>query len=324
MAEAEMAKTNGLFRLEFDYDDQTVKPLLEGFKKEFAFVKDVKFASLQNVENYQVVFLELQAGRAPRMDGIGVSAEIIEDWVKAGVVQKPPVDYKELASSLPSSWGKLDERGIDPNGYFVNLIGNVRGIAYNNEIIPAEKAPKTWDDCLRPDLQGKVGLETRIKLVSFMTDPSIKPWFTQQWLPAMKNQSVFTRGMSKALETMASGELLAHCGINYNTTMRAIDRNKFPLTFVLPDPYTLELGVPLHIPKGSVAPATTQLFGAYTATKGQEHVAKSWEELPWYPNGTLAKLLAGGQKASVCDAKCLSQVDQVQEEYSNILGIPGQ
>jgi ABC-type Fe3+ transport system substrate-binding protein len=310
--------------MEFDYDDKTIKPLLDGFQKEFPFVKTVKFASLQNVENYQVVFLELQAGRAPRMDAIGVSNELLGDWVKAGVVEKPVIPFKEVAASLPSGWSKLDDRGVDPDGYFVNIIGNVRGITYNHELIAKDKAPKNWDDCLRPEFKGKVGLETRIKVQSFMVDPAVRPWFTQQWLPAMKDHAKLTRGMSQALETMASGEILLHCGINYNTTMRNVDRNKFPLTFVLPDPYPVELGVPMHTPKGSPAPATSELFAVYAATKGQEHVATSWEELPWYPNGTLAKLLGGGQKASVCNAACLSQGDRAQDEYSKILGIPGQ
>jgi ABC-type Fe3+ transport system substrate-binding protein len=324
MAEAEMAKSNGLLRAEFDFDEQTVKPLLDGFAKEFPFVKEVKFASLQNVENYQVVFLELQAGRPPRMDLIGVASEFREDWPKAGVVVDPPVPYAELAQELPSGWPPLDQRGIDPNGRSVNIISNVRGIVYNHDLVPKEQAPKNWADCLRPEWKGKVVFETRIQHLPFMLDPSVRPWYTGQFLPAMKDQAVFVRGLSQSLESMASGEYLVHCSNQYNTTMRNVDRNKFPLTFVLPDPYPVELGVALHVPKGSPAPATAQLFAVYAATKGQEHVAKSWEELPWYPHGTLARLFTANQKAIFCDATCIAQGGSAQAEYAKILGLVGQ
>ena len=60
-------------------------------------------------------------------------------------------------------WPEINQKQVDPSGWALDLAGNGRAIAYNPKLVPPKLVPKTWDECARPELRGKVVLDPRHK-----------------------------------------------------------------------------------------------------------------------------------------------------------------
>ena len=150
-----MAKTNGKFPILLDLDAKEVVPVIQAFQKEFPFVKDAPYTRMNRTEEFQRLIIEVKAGRTPEYE---IGHAQFEAWTQlrdAGMFVKPPFSYQQLAKALPASWGPLDERAIDNDGYYIAASALVRIIAYNKNLVAANKIPKKLDDCADPAWRGK-------------------------------------------------------------------------------------------------------------------------------------------------------------------------
>jgi ABC-type Fe3+ transport system substrate-binding protein len=265
----------------------------------------------------QRMLMEARVGRNPPFDILNISHESWPDYAKAGLFPKPLFSYKALIKALPKGWTTPDPRIVDPNDEYMATTGLARGIAYNKNAV-ADKAPKDWKDCLDPLWRGKVVYDPRPKLNSFQHDPKTRQWYLD-WLGGLvKNKVVLGRGQTENIERVAAGEYPMFCGVNYYSTMRAIEAGA-PLAFVLPDPFAMEFGTQIHVVKWSATPATTQLFVLWLATKGDQ---PRYREFPWKPGVDIAPL-AKGKYMAVCDVECLNKSTEYIKLHSKILGLPG-
>jgi hypothetical protein len=321
-SKAEVAKRGGKITVSTNWTSEQAAPILDAYRKDFPFVTQTVFQRVRRIEDSQRMLLEYQGGRTPSVDVSSVAQEAWPEFRAAGVFVKAPVSYRELGKFLPKDWPRLDPRVIDSEGYFLATSGASRGIAYNKNMVPAEKAPKGWDDCLNPMWKGKIVYDPRPKLTALQHDPKTRQAHLH-WLKKMlENQVVFVRGIAEGLEKVAAGEYPIFCGTNYHNAMPIIDEGA-PLVFFLPDPFAFETAVQVFVTKWSL-PATTQLFALWTATKAQPIVdAKGYRGLPWIP-GTRIYNMAKGKYAAICDPECLRKSsDLYNAEHNRILGIPG-
>jgi ABC-type Fe3+ transport system substrate-binding protein len=314
----EMTKKSGKVLIGTDWTRDEAKPVLTGFKKDFPFVEAPSFERLRTTEEMQRMLMETQAGRTPAFDIVNISHESWPNYQKAGLFPKPPFSYKALIKALPKGWTTPDQRIVDPEDEYMATTGLARGIAYNKNLVPATKVPNDWKDCLDPTWRGKVIYDPRPKLNSFQHDSKTRQWYLN-WLEGLvKNKVVLGRGQTENIEKVASGEYPIFCGVNYYSTMRAIEAGA-PLEFVLPDPFAMEFGTQIHVVKWSTTPATTQLFVLWLATKGEQ---PRYREFPWRPDVDIAPL-AKGKYMAVCDVECLNKSTEYIKIHSKILGLPG-
>ena len=317
-SKGEMAKRGGKVVIGTDWTNDEAKPVLNGFKKDFAFVEAPTFERLRTVEEMQRMLMEAKTGRTPALDIANISHESWPDYKKAALFPKPSFSYKALIKALPKGWVTPDPRIVDPQDEYMATTGLARGIAYNRNVVPADKAPKDWKDCLDPLWRGKVLYDPRPKLNAFQHDSKTRQWYLN-WLEGLvKNKVVLGRGQTENIEKLASGEYSMFCGVNYYSTMRAIEVGA-PLAFVLPDPFAMELGTQFHVLSWSAVPATTQLFVVWLATKGEQ---PRYREFPWRPGVDIAPL-ARGKYMAVCDVDCLNKSSQYIKIHAKILGLPG-
>ena len=321
-SKSEVAKKGGKITIALNWTNPQGKAIVDEFKKDFSFVKETKFERVRTVEEAQRALMEYKAGRPQQIDVTTISDELWPTYHEAGAFVKPPFEYQRLAKALPEGWPALDPRVIDPNGYFLATTGAVRGIAYNNTLVPPDKAPKRWEDCLDPMWRGKVLYDPRPKLTSLQHDPKTRAAHLKWLRGLVENKVVLNRGMDENLQKVAAGEFPINCAANYHNAMPMIDEGA-PLGFVLPDPIPLELGTQMFVTKWTL-PATTQLFALWAATKAQPIVEKSgYRGFPWDPT---SRKYAMAQKKyiAVCGPDCLRlSADKYDPEHAKILKLPG-
>jgi ABC-type Fe3+ transport system substrate-binding protein len=322
-SQKELDKKNGELTIGLEWVEELANNTLKSFQQEFPSIKKLTFIRMSKVETMQRLLLEVQQGTVPKFDITTISSEVWSDYRKAGLFLKPAFDYRSLAKSLPPDWGTIDARAIDPKGYYIAGTALIRGgLVYNSETIPADKAPKGWEDCVNPMYKGKVLFDPRNKSAGFQHDPKTREWFLKWLKNLVANQVVLNRGQIENIEKVAGGEFPLFCGVNYYSAMPLIEKGA-PVKYVLPDPYPLEFGTQIHVLKWSQTPATTQLFAVWMASKGQEALGKyAFRSFPWKPN-TPIYALAKGKYAAICDVECINKSDQYEKEVADILKLPG-
>jgi ABC-type Fe3+ transport system substrate-binding protein len=322
MSKAEMAKNAGKLSAVLEMNPSEMNPVLDGFRKQFSFVKEFTYDRMNRTEEFQRMIIESQAGRPPSQDVLHVQFEAWPQMRDAGMFKKPPFLYTQLAKSLPKGWHPPDPRAIDPNGYYLSTSALIRIIAYNKNTVPADKAPKSYGDCLDPMWRGKFLYNVRSVLTPLQHDPKTREAHLKWLKGIVENKAVYVRQQTEGLEKLAAGEYHLFCGVNYTSTIRMI-REGAPLGLVFPDPYAMDFAQRLHILKWSKNPATGQLFAVWTATKGQPLVEKHTDRgFPWSP-GTESHTLAKGKYAAVCEATCAAKMDEYLAEHAKLLGLPG-
>lgn len=319
---AEMTRSKGKFSVLLDLDRKEVVPVIQAFQKDFSFVTDPAYSRMNRTEEFQRMVLEVKAGRTPDYD---IGHAQYEAWIElrdAGMFAKPPFPYPQLVKALPASWGSLDPRAIDVNGYYLAASALVRIIAYNKNNVSEDKIPKRVEDCLDPAWKGKFLYNTRPLMVALQHDPKTREGYLKFLKGIPENKGVFVRQQTEGLERLAAGEYAFYCGVNYNTTLRMI-REGAPLGIAFPDPYAVDFGQRIHVFKWSKNPATGQLFAAWMATKGQPAVEEYMDRgFPWNPQ-TSAYKLAKGKYAAICDHNCAAKMDQYLEEHGQLIQLPG-
>jgi ABC-type Fe3+ transport system substrate-binding protein len=322
MAKGEIAKKSGKVTIAINWTNPQGKAIAEEFKKDFSFIKESKFERVRTVEESQRALMEFKAGRPQQIDVTMVSDESWPAYQEAGAFVKPPFEYEKLAKTLPQGWPSLDPRVIDPQGYFLSTTGAVRGIAYNKNLVSADKVPKRWEDCIDPMWRGKVLYDPRPKLTALQHDPKTREAHLKWLRGLLDNKVVLNRGMDENLQKVAAGEFPINCAANYHNAMPMIDEGA-PIGFVLPDPIPLELGTQMFVTKWTM-PATTQLFAIWAATKAQPVVEKSgYRGFPWDP-ASRKYPMAQKKYVAVCGPDCLRlAAEKYDQEHARILKLPG-
>ena len=322
-SKSELVKVGGKINIGLDWKKGDAGPVMAAFKKDFPFIKEIKYARETGVGPFGRYLISIKQGQNPPHDIMHVASEFQDQYLKAGAFQKPMFDYNALNASLPSGWPKLHKNALDPKGDFVSTTGNARGIIWNTKLVAASKAPTTWASCLDPAWKGKVLIDARNKLQAFQYDPNQRPRHIAWLKKLVDNDVMIIRGQGSIVRKIAGGEFPIACGINYHTAYRSIERSGVKnVKFTFAESIPLELGTRLYIPKWSRTPATAQLFALWAATEGQEPLGKfAYRGFTWNPKAH--KYAASqGKYISLCGAECATGWTKFNKEYPKLLKIP--
>jgi ABC-type Fe3+ transport system substrate-binding protein len=322
-AQAEVAKKEGKIIVALELQDDAAKPVLEGFRAEFPFIKEITYERVRTTEQMQRLLIEAKSGKTPRYDVVHISDDSWADFTAAGMFPKPPFAYSTLISTLPADWPKPDPRSVDPEGLYIATSFLARGIAWNTKLLPKAQEPTGWSTCTDPKYRGKIMYDPRAKLTALQYDPKTRTFFLGWLKDLVANKLVLQRGQSEGLEKLSAGEYPLFCGVNYHSTMTLVDQGA-PIGFMFPDPYPLEFGGQIHVVQWSQTQATTQLLVVWLATKGQALMEKyAYRGSPLDPAGRKYPL-AQGKYSAICDTTCIAKTAEYDKEHAQILGLPGQ
>ena len=322
MSKAEMGKKGGKLSFGNNWTPRQAKPVLKEFTKDFPFVKEVIFTRMRTVDFSQRMLLEYKSGRSPEYDVPMVTTEAWSQYEEAGAFLKPPFGYKELIKARPANWPAPDPRVVDPKGFYMYTAGSARGIAYNKNLVPKDKAPKGWDDCLDPMWRGKLIYDPRPKLTGLWYDPKTREMHVKWLKGLMKNGVTLNRGMSENLMKLIAGEFQVNCGANYHNAMPLIDDGA-PLEFFFPDPFPIDFSSQIHVVKWSKTPGTAQLLALWLASKAQALIDKvSYRGFPW-DTSSRKYPMAKNKYVAICAADCSLELQEYAKVHAKILKLPG-
>ena len=292
-------------------DEGSANKILKEFSRKFGIKSKAKL--WRGPAIHQRTLIEIQSGRKVSADVMDPGRESRQQFLEAGVFEKPPFDYYKVWPDIPKVLN-------DPSGWALNVNGSSRAIAYNSRTVPPELVPKSWDDCTRPEFKGKVTLDARHKLYPLHWHR--REWFLD-WVKRMVANGVKVfRGQTEMLQFVVGGAYVMLCGAQPYTVQDLIDQGAKELKIAVPGELLVEIADADFIRKGSPHPHAGQLLVGWLATEGQPYLDK--EELRGFPwvKGTFNAKLAEGHKVLLCDPECTLKADEMSREYVRALGLP--
>lgn len=257
--------------------------VLKGFAQKYPAIK-IEASRMSGGASRERIFSE-SLGGVVEYDLVDVSSEVQAKFVKAGVVAGP-FDWRRLFANVP-------ERHVSPDGRFLAVGFSTHVLAYNPTLVPGERVPKKWEDCLDPYWKGKFVVDARPKTLAGLA----LEWGdekTLQYAGRLKaNNPIWKRGQAETLTQLAAGEYSMICGAYYQSTHRVLRRDpKANLAISVPREVPSSMGESLAILKGAQNPNAGLLVAGWLASaEGQKGYDKVGRGSPFVEGSELAQLI---------------------------------
>jgi ABC-type Fe3+ transport system substrate-binding protein len=263
--------------------------VLEGFGKAYPNIK-IDFSPEVEQAVSERVMTEALTGKVD-YDLVNVPSSLQGSFRKAGVLAGP-LEWRRIFPEVPV-------QHFSPDGFLAVVSFIPRVIAYNPSLVPPERVPKTWQDCLDPYWKGRFMVLTR-------PHPLVGLWpawgeeKTIQFAKRLKeNQPVWGRAsnLESALQ-ITVGELPMLCGIHYTTIFNVLRRDpQAKITAVFPSETPIGMGETIGVMKGAKNPNAAFLLAGWLASlEGQKGYEKIGRASPFIEGTDTRKKL---QKAGV-------------------------
>jgi iron(III) transport system substrate-binding protein len=306
----EGAKKEGKLNVSPAFDEKSIPVLVKAFETKYPFIK-VTWTSADGIPAYQRQLFELTAGRS-NLDVFSTNIAFWSEYFKHNVVKK--VDFRGMAKG---GHVNIPEAMIDDSGLVIWLGSYTGVLVYNAKLVPPEKAPKSWEACLDPYYKGKFSVDTK---------PNVLVWLTPAWgaekllgfaRKIKENDPVWSRGNTRNLAMLTSGEILMNCGNYVHSTQRVVSRDP-NIKMVVPDPFPVSFHEPEAIYTGAKNIAAALLWIEFMASKEGQQVAESLEpgRGSFLIEGTLTNKLMKGAKVSLCGDDCRGTEDKLMQRVA--------
>jgi len=234
------AKKGGAIQILSSSEPASYPHLIKSFKNRYPFL-EVKMVETSGTDAAQRFLLELKTGRATEFDVVNLSHDYYPEYL-------PFAKKFDILGMAEQGVLNIPLKMVDPkNRTVVSLATALFVVAYNKNLISAEKVPNSWEDFLKPEFKGrKFMVEVRPLVYSiFASCPEQglgEEWMVNYAKKMRAQEPVWIRGHSRGLASLNSGEQLLHSGTYYHSAVRL--KSKSPkdnvgIKFVEPVPATL-------------------------------------------------------------------------------------
>ena len=308
----EGAKKEGKLRVVPNHDESTIPSLVKGFQKKYPFLQ-VSWGIVGGIEASQRQLFELAAGTS-NADIFSPSSTFFDEYFRKDLIKK--YDFRAMAKA---GHLKIPQEMIDDSGVIVWLGSNTGVISYNTKLVPADKAPKGWESCLDPYFMGKFSVDSKPNILSWLA----ASWGEEKLLAYAKrlkeNKAIFSRGNTRNIAMLGSGEVLMNCGMYIHTMDRLVRKDpSIPIKMVIPDPFPMSYHEPEVVYAHSKNPHGALLWIEFIASKEGQELAESIDpgRGSMLVEGTLAHKLARGTNISLCVGACRQREDKITERIA--------
>ncbi|HWP60296.1 MAG TPA: extracellular solute-binding protein [Candidatus Acidoferrales bacterium] len=279
----QLGSREGMVRIATSWEPENEPIFEKAFNQKYPKIK-IELNRVSGIDTRERILNEAIAGIVDN-DIVNVSGELRQQYIKAGVMAGP-LEWRKLFPGVK-------ETHFSPDGYFVLTAFSKYVIAYNPSLVPKDKVPKRWEDCLDPYWKGKF-----VTLVRPRTFTALyKAWGEEKLLSYAKrlkdNQPVWKSGQSAALTQTAAGEYPMVCGMAYHSIKGVQIRDpKINIAMSIPSELPFHVGEALAVMKGAKHPNAAVLLAGWLLTpEGQKGYDLEGSSSPFVEGTETAKLL---------------------------------
>jgi len=307
MKEGKLYVTPGL-------DDSTIALLLKAFQKKYPFIQ-ADGRVVDGIPAAEKQVLEMSTGKA-NVDAVRLHSTHYSQYFGHNLLAR--YDFKGM---VKAGHLKIPLEMIDDSAGVIVWLGSQFGlISYNSKLVSAEKAPKGWESCLDPAWKGKFSVDTK---------PNIFTWLRPVWgeekivdfsRKLKDNDPVWSRGNTRNMTLLASGEVLMNCGMLLHSVHELLRKDPTaPVKTVIPDPFPMSQQEPEAVYTAAKHPHAALLWIEFLASREGQELAEAEQpgRSSYLVEGTLTnKLVKGGTRLSLCLPDCRIWEDKMMERIA--------
>jgi putative spermidine/putrescine transport system substrate-binding protein len=201
------------------------------------------------------------------------------------IFEKVPVDKVPYLKDVPAKF-------VDPRGLGVFVSGQIIGIAYNTDKI--KTPPRNWNDLLKPEFKGRVGLAgmgstlmsawmVEIARLNGGSEENLEPafQFVKRLLP---NVSAVASNPGSLASLFQQGQI--DISVHYNNNVGDLQAKGVPIALAKPDTGWIHIKSSMHIVKNS---KNVDLAAAYINAALSPEVQTQMAEAPYMVAPTSSK-----------------------------------
>ena len=259
------------------------KQVLQGFNRKYPMIK-VEHTQASGTRRAERVLNEALAGLV-EFDIYDVPGGMGKTFVEKGVLER--VEWRRLFPNILKVH-------LSPDGFFNALGFNLRVIGYNPALVPKERIPKDWSDCLDPYWKGKIAVDTTPRSFVALYNAWGESKILEYAARLKNNQPIWVSNQTQATTQLSTGEFSILCGAHSNTMLRVLRRDsKANVALAIPREVPVAMTENMALMKGAQNPnAAVLLIGWMTASKeGQEAMERLGRGSPYIDGTTTSKLV---------------------------------
>jgi iron(III) transport system substrate-binding protein len=312
------AKAEGQLRALSSMDNAIIKAAVSLFKKKYPFI-DIYVEETAGEAAGQRFLTELKAGMVNNWDIMHIATDFYNEHLP--YVKK--IDVRGMAEhgvlDIPPEMVDTQTRAI------VTLTGDAGAVAYNKNLIAPEKVPDKWDDFLRPEFKGrKFIVDIRPKTHSDLVPAMGLEWVLSYCKKLAAQEPIWVRGGTRSLAAMAAGEYALHSGIDYNSIMRNIHRDRTnALQVKILEPVPIRLSEPETVLHNAAHPHAALLWLEFLGSaEGQAIIDKVDMTASIYSPASAQYKMLQGKKVSLVEVADLPKKPHWMQEIVKAFGFP--
>ena len=299
------AKKEGTLTLYTSTPTDDIQAMIDGFRGKYGISIQVWRSGSENVLQRAVTEASAKHYTA---DVMATNGPELEAMHREGVLQR--TDSPHLKDLMPAA--------VRPHGEWVASCFHVFVQAYNTDAVRKDELPKTWDDLLKPQWKGRLGIETGdfdwfSAIASQLGEDKALQLFKQI---AAKNGFSVREGHTLLTQLVASGEVPFALTV-YSYKAEQLKRKGAPLDWIT-------VGTPIALPNGlAVArnaphPNAAALFFDYELSEEGQKIFVGRDFVPTNTkvDGPFAKV----QLQPIDVARLLDESDKWEKLYGSTVG----
>jgi iron(III) transport system substrate-binding protein len=284
-----LAAKEGKLHMANSFSADDARQALKGFQQKYPMIK-IEHTQASGTRRAERVLNEALGGLV-EFDIYDVPGGMVKTFLERGVLER--VEWQKLFPNLAKAH-------ISPDGFFNALGFNLRVIGYNPSLVPKERIPKDWSDCLNPYWKGKMAVDTTPRSLVGLYNAWGESKVLEYAARLKTNQPIWVSNQTQAITQLATGEFSMLCGAHSNTMLRVLRKDpKANVAMAIPRDVPVAMTENMALMKGAQNPnAAVLLVGWLTASKeGQEAMERLGRGSPSVDGSTTSKLIkAAGAK----------------------------
>jgi len=288
------AKKEGNVKVLSGLDPSSYSAIMASFRKKYPFLK-IEMVEITGPDSAHRFIMELKSGSKNDFDVAHASTEFYPEYL-------PFAKKFDLLGMAENGVLRIPPKMVDPKHRALAALGSALSVvAYNKNLIPPDTVPNRWEDFLKPEFKGRKFL-VDMRPHAFAAYPACPQeglgleWMLKYARGLREQNPIWSRGHSRALNSILAGEYPIHSGTHYQSVMRAMAKDPTgALQLKMVEPVPVRLTALELVLASAQHPYAAILFMEHEASpEGQDIIDKQdFVGSIFYPASNMSKTLQG-------------------------------